>query len=335
MKLDSRLVNVYQATYGNQKKTACNDGKSQDNANDQEQRFDCFAIKLLPEWIFVSILLRLSHSSGDCAGTLGCRNPPNSGQFEVTMSEKPADQDARLSRIETSWSIVRRAHHSDSSAASPAQHFLLEQYGGAIRRYLLAAVKRPDVANDLFQEFAIKFLRGDFKTADPSKGKFRSFVKTVLFRMVATHFRKLGSRKVINVGEVPEKEHLDPSQYEDDEAFIQAWRNDVLENTWNSLETVESEGGPQYNTVLRARVGNPVADSDELAAIVSKETGREISSGNVRVLVHRSRDSFAALMMKNIANSLENPTREAVENELIELRLIDYCREQLSSYQDL
>lgn len=250
------------------------------------------------------------------------------------MSEKPADQNARLSRIDTSWSIIRRAHHSDPGAAASAQQMLLEQYGGAIQRYLLAAVRSPEVANDLFQEFAIKFLRGDFVTADPAKGKFRSFVKTVLFRMVASHYRKLSARKVINVGDVPEPEQLDTTQYEDEAAFIGAWRSEVLENTWKSLEAFEAEGGPKYNTVLRARVGNPAADSDELAAIVSRETGREISSGNVRVLVHRSRDKFAALLIQNIANSLENPTRAMVESELIELRLIDYCREHLNSMQD-
>ena len=73
---------------------------------------------------------------------------------------------------------------------------LLERYGGAIRSYLNAALKNPDVANDLFHEFAFKFIKGDFKNADPAKGKFRSFVKTVLFRMVALHYRKLSSNKM-------------------------------------------------------------------------------------------------------------------------------------------
>ena len=54
----------------------------------------------------------------------------------------------RLSRIETLWSVVRQAHDGAASdSRSAAQKQLLEQYGGAVRRYLLAALRNQDAAD--------------------------------------------------------------------------------------------------------------------------------------------------------------------------------------------
>lgn len=242
--------------------------------------------------------------------------------------------DARLSRIDTLWSVVRQAHTSDAHEAASAQQMLLQRYSGAIRRYLLGALRDADLADELFQEFAYKFIKGDFRSVDPDRGKFRSFVKTVLFRMVALHFRKKSKSKLKNVENLPEPAAAEEeSSKEKEERFLLNWRDDILARTWEKLAAVESNGGPKYNTVLRTRVANPSANSNELAELVSTAVGKEVTSGNVRVQVHRAREKFASLLIENIADSLESATREAVESELIDLRLIDYCRDSLDSYK--
>jgi hypothetical protein len=48
------------------------------------------------------------------------------------------NDDIHLSQIQTLWSIVRQAHGDQTSVAS-AQKSLLDRYGGAVRRYALAA----------------------------------------------------------------------------------------------------------------------------------------------------------------------------------------------------
>jgi DNA-directed RNA polymerase specialized sigma24 family protein len=67
-----------------------------------------------------------------------------------------------LSRIATVWSELARAHGPREEAAA-AQQALLQRYCGAIYRYLVGAVRDPDAAAELCQEFALRFLRGDFK----------------------------------------------------------------------------------------------------------------------------------------------------------------------------
>ena len=63
--------------------------------------------------------------------------------------------DRHLSRIETLWSVVRQAHDDGSEVARTAQDELLERYGGAARRYLLAALREENAADEVFQEFAL------------------------------------------------------------------------------------------------------------------------------------------------------------------------------------
>ena len=69
------------------------------------------------------------------------------------------ERNNRLSQIETAWTLVVRAHGTADNAAAEAQQALIERYLGAIYRYLFGAVRDEDVAQELFQEFAIRFLR--------------------------------------------------------------------------------------------------------------------------------------------------------------------------------
>ena len=95
-----------------------------------------------------------------------------------------SEEPDRLSRMQTLWTLVCKAHQGTDESGREARTALLERYGGAVRRYLLGAVRDADAADDLAQEFAVKFLRGDFRNADPEQGRFRSFLKTALFRLV-------------------------------------------------------------------------------------------------------------------------------------------------------
>lgn len=250
---------------------------------------------------------------------------------EDWSGNEPSPADARLSRIETLWSVVRRAHEDDRAESSSAQQQLLAIYGGAIRRYLVGAVRNDDLADELFQEFACKFLRGELKSADPQRGKFRSFVKTVLFRLVALYFRKANIRKETSFDAWDAVNDQPSTPQDDGELFLLSWREDVLNRTWEALATQELAGGPPYNTVLRTKVQNATANSMQLAELMSGALGKSISSGNARVMVHRARDRFADLLIETVAESLETPTRENIEAELVELRLIDYCRQSLEA----
>jgi RNA polymerase sigma-70 factor (ECF subfamily) len=243
------------------------------------------------------------------------------------------NDDIHLSQIQTLWSVVRLAH-GDDTAMQKAQRSLLDRYGGAVRRYALAALKDEDAADEVFQEFALKFVRGDFGKADPGRGKFRAFVKTVVYRLIVDYQRR---RKAL-IREGPLHSNIaEPAATGDDaaasemadEIFQNSWRDELLARCWQRLADDEKRGGPPYNTVLRHRVDHPDAHSPELAAGLSKQLGKSINAGAVRVQLHRARDAFAEVLLDEVIQSLDSDSVNQVEEELIELNLLEYCRPAL------
>ncbi len=261
---------------------------------------------------------------------LGCFGPAASGVMDrpaesVRVQGDAVDDDARLSRIETLWSVVRRAHQPDRPQAAAAQQDLLDQYGGAIRRYLLGALRDSDAADEVFQEFALRFVRGDFKNADPERGRFRGFVKTALYHLIVDYQRRdKRDRRQRNVDyDFADDPRATLAKMDVD--LIDSWRTELLGRAWSDLQNRESATGKPFYTVLRFRADHPEMRSPQLAEALSKQLNRSINAGNVRVMVHRARELFASLLLTNVEDSLENPSMDELESELIELNLLSYC----------
>jgi RNA polymerase sigma-70 factor (ECF subfamily) len=234
----------------------------------------------------------------------------------------------RLSRIVTQWSVVCQAHSGSRHAASAAQLELLGRYGGAIERYLGGALRDADAAAELSQEFALRFIRGDFHNVSPERGRFRDYVKTVLFRMVANYQRERG-----RAAHSLEFEVADPhcGNESDEEEFLDSWRRELLHRAWLALEELERNQGQPYHTLLKLRLDDPEGEltSGELAAFLESELGRKFTADGVRKLLQRAREKFAELLLENVLHSLNHPTGDQLEHELRDLGLLAYCRAAL------
>lgn len=240
--------------------------------------------------------------------------------------------DARLSRIETLWSVVRRAHGQEQDAVQAAQQSLLDRYGGAVRRYALAALRDEDAADEVFQEFALRFVRGDFGRADPGRGRFRSYVKSAIYRLIVDYQRRRQrQRREKPLPENLPEQPVDGASAEDDELFLASWRDELLSRCWAKLEEQEGNTGKPYHTALRLRADHPELRSGELAERLGHVLGKPTTAGAVRVLLHRARDVFAELLLDEVLQSLADGSLEEAEQELIELDLMEYCRGALVS----
>lgn len=234
-----------------------------------------------------------------------------------------------LSEINTLWSVVHRAHGDVSLDVRSAQERMLEMYGGAVRRYLLAALRNEDAAEEVYQEFALRFVRGDLRSANPERGKFRSFLKTCLYHLIVDHQRRRRMRNPAD-GEVEQLAVTATSEDSaDDAAFLRSWRDDLLARAWLRLADDEQTTGKPYHTVLKLRAEQPDLSSTQLADVATASLQREITAANVRVLLHRSRELFAECLLAAVVDSLPENRQELVEEELIELQLLDYCRAAL------
>src|SRR5436190_24076887 len=99
----------------------------------------------------------------------------SAGQFAVVanpgaVQERDAagvvDQEfpiAHISQIATVWPQIEQAHGDDPEESGAARDAILRRYRPAVYRYLLACLGSADAAEDIWQDFALRFLRGDFR----------------------------------------------------------------------------------------------------------------------------------------------------------------------------
>jgi DNA-directed RNA polymerase specialized sigma24 family protein len=236
-----------------------------------------------------------------------------------------------LSQIETHWSAVFRAHQGGAGEANAALAALVHRYGGAIHRYLLATLRDVDAADELAQEFALRFLRGDFKNAEPSKGRFRDFLKRAVYHLMVDYqrARRAQPRRIGENGIEPASPTRDPWDTDLDRQFLASWRDQLLARGWAALDQVQARTGQPFADVLRLRVDSPDLRSAELAQRLSERRGCPVNAGWVRLNLHRARDIFVKTLIDEVKLSLGKHAIPSLEDELSELGLLDYCRSAL------
>jgi len=234
--------------------------------------------------------------------------------------------DEHLSRISTLWSMIFQAHDPEGDAATAAQRVLLLRYSGAAYRYLLGALRDPDAAADLAQEFAVRFLRGQFRRADPGRGRFRDYLKTALSRLVTDHYRARQGWPQALSPDGPEPAAPSASSADDDRAFLAGWREELLERTWQAL----ADANPTFHAVLRLRSEQPDLPSPRMAEELTARLGREVNAAWGRKTLQRAQGKFADLLLDEVAVSLEEATPEALRQELEATDLLRYCRSALA-----
>jgi RNA polymerase sigma-70 factor (ECF subfamily) len=228
----------------------------------------------------------------------------------------------------TLWSLVCQAHQGPEDAMRSARQRLLERYGGAARRYLLGALHDPDAADELFQEFALQFLRGGFRRADPEHGRFRNYLKTVLFRLVV-HHRRRQQRQPLPLCEDAVEAAVGPGLANSEQDFLRSWRDELLARAWHALKRAPEQTGPPFYVVLRFRADHADLRSAEMARRLAAQLGRPLTAAGFRQALHRARERFADALLDEVLHSLDRPTEDQLEQELIDLGLLDYCRPAL------
>ena len=239
-----------------------------------------------------------------------------------------SEDSSRLSRISTRWEELLVAQQGEGAAASAAQKSILCRYCGAIYRYLLSMVRDPNTAEELSQEFALRFVRQDFKSLRPERGRFRDFVKRALANQVTDYYRR--QRLSTDVQPYALTGLAAPDSMDDSDAeFVRQWRGELLARVWEALASEEAATGKLYHTILHWRVQHPREPALRLAEDLQAKLGRPFTDGGIRVTLHRARERFADLLLDEVARSLQTADIGRMEQELIDLDLLTYCRSAL------
>jgi RNA polymerase sigma-70 factor (ECF subfamily) len=226
-----------------------------------------------------------------------------------------------LSGISTPWVLLRQAHAGSEPDAATAQRLLLQRYSGAAYRYLRGALHDEDAALDLFQEFVLRFLRGDFRRADPAIGRFRDYLRVALSHLVTDYHRQQRTRPQPLPPNLVRKVSP-PNEEPDHEAgFLCSWREELVNRAWEAL----AEAKPTYHAVLFLHVENPEMPSAQIAEQLVDRSGKLFSAARIRVTLQRARENFAELLLDEVAHSLGACTEADLVEELRALRMLQLC----------
>jgi RNA polymerase sigma-70 factor (ECF subfamily) len=231
-----------------------------------------------------------------------------------------------ISQIETIWPVVRQAHDGAPDEVNAAQQVILQRYRPAVYRYLRACLGDGDAADELCQEFSLRFVRGDFRNANPEKGRFRDLLKSALYHLIID-YHKRAKRGMPQLGSESPEPAADPDSMLDcDRQFLIAWRADLLNKAWEALATEERRSNRPLHTVLHFRAAHPDMRSVQIAEQLSERLGKEVSADWVRKWLHTAREKFSELLLREVAASLRDPEPDSVVQELIDLELFEYCK---------
>jgi RNA polymerase sigma-70 factor (ECF subfamily) len=249
------------------------------------------------------------------------------------MTSKPEEAGRHISQIETLWPVLLQAHGGQPGEVTAAQQAILQRYRPAVLRYLLACLGSPDTAEEIFQEFALRFVRGDFRNANPERGRFRDLLKSALYHLMVDHHKRRQRQAALLSpdGHVPAAAQA--PTFDSDRQFLEAWRADLLNRSWDALAEEERKTGRPLYAVLHHRADHPELRSAQMAEQLSAKLGKEVSAEWVRKWLHAARERFAELLLAEVSASLREATPDTVEQELIDLNLFEYCRAALERWR--
>lgn len=216
-----------------------------------------------------------------------------------------------LRQISTQWSAV-----------SDANFFVL-RYVDAIRHYLSRLLRSDDEVEEVLQRFLVKVIERGFDRATPDKGRFRHYLIRAIRNEVVTWQRRNSKHRSISIELISET--MDGKARELGRSWDDQWYQCVLTRCWKHLRHYQSEraGNLAYSVLLTASE-NTGLSSEELAKRVSDATGQTLGASAFRKQLSRARRVFAEFIIKEVSETLEQPTPDAVKSELRELGLIGF-----------
>jgi RNA polymerase sigma factor (sigma-70 family) len=245
---------------------------------------------------------------------------------------------------QTRWSLVLQAGRVDDADAGAARNELIVRYSEAVYRYLCAKLADTNAAAEIFSRFAERLLEIHpfLQRANREKGRFRDYLKAILQRMVIDYHRenqrdRKRHRPIVIGAESEPADNWAPP--EDDADFRQAWKDELMNQAWKSLQSHEEATGKPYYSLVQYKATHDEARSEEMARVFSEKLGREFTAENIRKLLQRGKEMLDELLVEEVARSLRRTERETlttaqIEDELMSLGLFNrHRRKALDRYQ--
>jgi RNA polymerase sigma-70 factor (ECF subfamily) len=215
--------------------------------------------------------------------------------------------------------LVLRAGRGGEPGSAEALETLCRAYWFPLYAFARREGRAPEVAQDLTQEFFSRLLEKNFlQTADPNRGRFRSFLLASFKHMMIKERRDASRQKrgghaiTFSLDALhPEARYAVEPAHElaPDRLFERRWAEALLARTLARLKAEYADRAMRFEDLkvflLGGRGAAPLA---EVAARVG------VGEGALRLVVYRMRQRYAQIFRDEVAQTVEAPAE--VEDEI-------------------
>lgn len=220
----------------------------------------------------------------------------------------------------TQWSLVLAGGRPEDGDAGRALSALCQRYWYPLYAYVRRRVASPHEAQDLTQAFFARLLeKNTVAQASPERGRFRAFLLTAMKNFLANEWDKARTQKR-GGGQPPltldfplADQRLEPQAADEQSPeliFERQWALTLLETALGQLrdEHLQREKGEQFEQLKPLLAG----EAEATLAAAAKRLG--MSTGAVKVAVHRLRRRYRELLRSAIAETVADPSE--VDDEI-------------------
>jgi RNA polymerase sigma factor (sigma-70 family) len=240
------------------------------------------------------------------------------------MSDPRPTQSSETRFPTTHWSRVIQAADPVSPIAREALADLCTLYWYPVYAFIRRHGHEPDHAQDLTQAFFLHLLeKGTLAAADPCRGKFRSFVRTACAHFLADQrdreqARKRGGEQVIlsiNTRDAEGRYLREPAHNVTPERlFERTWALTLLDHVF---ERLGNEYARTNQAMLFEQLKSVLTSGPRSIPYAEIAVRLGMTEGAVQVAVHRLRKRYRAILLDQIAATLDDPAE--VEDEVQDL----------------
>jgi RNA polymerase sigma factor (sigma-70 family) len=233
------------------------------------------------------------------------------------------ERDARFAT--TQWSMVLRAGRGNSTHAQQALARLCKIYWYPLYAYVRRRGHAAHDAQDLTQAFFARLLeQQSLGKADPTRGRFRSFMLASLSHFLADEWEKGraqkrgGTHEIVSLDFAAAERRLDLEPVDQrggpDRAFDRQWAMALLDTVLQRLQEEYVRAG---KTALFEALRSTLTGTSETQPYVALAVQLGLSEGAVKVGVHRLRHRYRDLVQAEIDETVDSA--EEAEQERLEL----------------
>jgi DNA-directed RNA polymerase specialized sigma24 family protein len=216
----------------------------------------------------------------------------------------------------TNWTAVCEAGNDQCRTSNEALEKLCAAYWTPLYQYIRRMGYGEADAEDLTQEFFARFLQKNYvSAARRDRGRFRSFLLTCVQHFLVEKWRgahrvKRGGREKFIAWEEAHSFEAQLGHPTAAEAYDQRW---ALALFGNALARLQNEFDANHKRAQYEELKQFLSSEGNEQAYLGSARKLGISSGAVRVMVHRLRGRYRELVREEIAKTVSKPAEVGAE----------------------